>query len=219
MTIALILLAILALSVIILGTQLYLQHRKLRRIAINLKQSNIELNNANSQLQQSVEKNEEANKHLTEASIIKEKCICTFFTLCMQYIESLNNIRTKTNKLLRNHQYDELAAMTRSNDALEAALQNLYGQFDSMFLTIYPGFISKFNALLKPGYQVTQPKEGTLTTPLRIFALIRLGIDDSGKISRLLSLANSTVYNYRTRFRNHAVCERTAFEDQVRRIV
>lgn len=219
MTIAIFILMSLVLMVIILAVQLFMQHRKLIKAVGGLKQSNAALGEANIQLEELVRRNLEVNKQLSDANGIKEKCIGTFFTLCIQYIEDLNNFCTKTDKLLRNRQFQKLADMIRSIKMQDEALQNLYKNFDSMFLTIYPDFVSKFNALLDSEYHVSLTKDGALTTQLRIFALIRLGVNDSGKISVLLNLANSTVYNYRTSFRKHARGDRADFEEQVRRIV
>ena len=57
-----------------------------------------------------------------------------------------------------------------------------------------------------------------LTTELRIFALIRLGINDSVKIAEFLRRSVSTVYNYRVKMRNAALVGREEFEKQVMRI-
>lgn len=213
-----ILLSLMLVVVILLAIVLLKQHRKLRDYAQKQKESNQTLTEVNRQLQLSIEANKETNRHLYEANVVKENCIATFFALCTHYIESVNQIRTRTHKLLRSHKFEELSDMVRSSSEEEAALQNLYDQFDNMFLTIYPSFVQEFNELLAPEHRIAEPKKGTLTTPLRIFALIKLGIDDSGKISQLLNLANSTVYNYRTRFRNHAAGDRSTFKDQVRKI-
>ena len=49
-------------------------------------------------------------------------------------------------------------------------------------------------------------KEGELLTPeLRIYALIRLGIDDNSKIANFLHYSLQTVYNYRLKMRNKAI--------------
>ena len=61
--------------------------------------------------------------------------------------------------------------------------------------------------------------QGTLNTPLRIFALIRLGITDSNKIAKVLKLANSTVYNYRAKkLRNGALGSRDDFEQRTQQL-
>jgi len=213
-----VLLSLLLLVVIILAIILLKQHHKLHDYARRQKENNKALTEANRQLQLSIEANKETNRHLYEANVVKENCIATFFALCTHYIESVNHLRNKISKLLRARKFDELSDMARSSEEEETALQELYGQFDHMFLAIYPTFVQEFNELLTPENRIAEPRKNTLTTPLRIFALIRLGIDDSGKISQLLNLANSTVYNYRTRFRNHAVGDRSTFEEQVRNI-
>ncbi|MBQ5494005.1 MAG: hypothetical protein IIT76_02230, partial [Prevotella sp.] len=213
-----VLLSLLLLVVIILATTLLKQHHKLRDYARRQKEGNKALTEANRQLQLSIEANKETNRHLYEANVVKENCIATFFALCTHYIESVNHLRNNISKLLRARKFDELSDMARSSSEEETALQELYGQFDHMFLAIYPTFVQELNELLTPEHRIAEPRKDTLTTPLRIFALIRLGIDDSGRISQLLNLANSTVYNYRTRFRNHAAGDRSTFEEQVRNI-
>ena len=57
-----------------------------------------------------------------------------------------------------------------------------------------------------------------LTTELRIFALVRLGIDASAKIAQLLRYAPNTIYNYRAQIRNAAISSKDEFERSVRRI-
>ena len=213
-----VLLSLLLLVVIILAIILLKQHHKLHDYARRQKENNKVLTEANRQLQLSIEANKETNRHLYEANVVKENCIATFFALCTHYIESVNHLRNNISKLLRARKFDELSDMARSSSEEETALQELYGQFDHMFLAIYPTFVQELNELLTPEHRIAEPRKNTLTTPLRIFALIRLGIDDSGKISQLLNLANSTVYNYRTRFRNHAAGDRSTFEEQVRNI-
>ena len=213
-----VLLSLLLLVVIILAIILLKQHHKLHDYARRQKENNKVLTEANRQLQLSIEANKETNRHLYEANVVKENCIATFFALCTHYIESVNHLRNKISKLLRARKFDELSDMARSSSEEETALQELYGQFDHMFLAIYPTFVQELNELLTPEHRIAEPRKDTLTTPLRIFALIRLGIDDSGRISQLLNLANSTVYNYRTRFRNHAAGDRSTFEEQVRNI-
>ena len=54
-----------------------------------------------------------------------------------------------------------------------------------------------------------------MTTELRIFALIRLGITDSVKIAEFLRRSVSTVYNYRVKMRNAAFNSREDFEKQI----
>jgi len=65
--------------------------------------------------------------------------------------------------------------------------------------------VESFNALLKEDERI-QVKEGELLTPeLRIYALIRLGINDNSKIANFLHYSLQTVYNYRLKMRNKAI--------------
>lgn len=53
---------------------------------------------------------------------------------------------------------------------------------------------------------------------VRVFALIRLGIDDSTKIAEFLHYAVNTIYNYRAKLRNSAINDRNEFEKKVREL-
>ena len=57
-----------------------------------------------------------------------------------------------------------------------------------------------------------------MNTTLRIFALIRLGVDDSSKIAEFLHYSVNTIYNYRARVKNGAIGNREDFERNVREI-
>lgn len=87
-------------------------------------------------------------------------------------------------------------------------------RFDKTFLELYPSFVDEFNALLRPGEQLPQKSPDTLTTELRTFALIRLGVKNTADIAGLLFLSNQTIYNCRSVTRNKAVNKET-FNDDV----
>lgn len=57
-----------------------------------------------------------------------------------------------------------------------------------------------------------------LPAMVRVFALIRLGIDDSTKIAEFLHYAVNTIYNYRAKLRNGAIGERNEFEKNVKEL-
>ena len=80
----------------------------------------------------------------------------------------------------------ELHKKTRSLEALDKELDELYANVDSAFLHIFPDFVSQFNALLVDGEQIVLKRGELLNTELRIFALIRLGIVDISEIAEFL---------------------------------
>lgn len=136
------------------------------------------------------------------------------------------------NKLLHKHRIelsDSNTQLSSLNDALN--LLNMTSssrlsdkdsatfllQFDTAFLDMYPSFIEEFNALLKPEGQVKPAHSRRLTTELRIFALIRLGVKDSSEIASLLFYMPRTIYNYRSAFKNKAL-NRETFEEDVEKL-
>lgn len=56
-----------------------------------------------------------------------------------------------------------------------------------------------------------------LNTELRIFAIIRLGIDDSSKIANFLHYSINTIYTYRNKVKNRAI-NRENFEEEIMKI-
>ena len=89
---------------------------------------------------------------------------------------------------------------------------------DTTFLQLYPTFIEDFNSLLDKEARIEPKKGELLTTELRIFALIRLGINDSSKIAALLRYSVSTIYNYRSKIKGHTLVSRDDFEERIKTI-
>ncbi|MEG1905066.1 MAG: DUF6377 domain-containing protein, partial [Bacteroidales bacterium] len=61
-------------------------------------------------------------------------------------------------------------------------------------------------------------KNELLTTELRIFALIRLGIEDSSRIAGFLHYSPNTIYNYRAKVKNKSRISRDEFEEVIKRL-
>ena len=144
------------------------------------------------------------NRQMEESNMVKEQYICRYLEVYSDMIDRMAHMARKTEK---------------NPDAfLRKEMTAYYRDFDQTFLALYPTFINDFNALLRPEARIV-PKQGDmLTTELRIFALVRLGIDASAKIAQLLRFAPNTIYNYRAQMRNAAISDKEHFERQVRRI-
>jgi DNA-binding NarL/FixJ family response regulator len=98
---------------------------------------------------------------------------------------------------------------------LQNERQNLYKNFDKIFLKLFPHFIEEFNKLFKAeDYMVLEHGE-LLNTDLRIYALIRLGITDSEKIAKFLDYSVNTIYTYKTKLKQKTIVSRDKFEDYV----
>ena len=112
----------------------------------------------------------------------------------------------------------ELLRIARSQDTLDLELKELYDNFDSAFLQLFPDFVKRFNELLQPDAAILPKKGELLNTELRIFALVRLGIEDSSQIAEFLRYSVNTIYNYRAKVKNKAQVSRDDFENMVRNI-
>lgn len=150
------------------------------------------------------------NQRLTELGKLKEEYIGTFFAWQSDVIRTADTIHARLNKLARERDLKGLVAYIEAIPN-QNRRQEFMQRFDRMFLNICPNFVENFNALLLPEYRIV-PKEGELlTTELRIFALIRLGITDNEKIAQVLDYSVNTVYTYKTKMRNRSHLSAEAF--------
>lgn len=187
----------------------------LRRQMHKLSITRIALARANSRLEESNTKLQIINKDLVTADRIKEEYITRYLNKCKKYLEALETYRNQLYKHAQAHQWDELFKIVKSDAAFASEKERFYADFDELFLNLYPNFIEQFNALLTPEAQIVPKKGELLTTELRIFALIKLGIDDSSQIAKFLSYSLTTIYNYRSRIRNNALDTNVDFETKV----
>ena len=173
---------------------------------------------ARNHLQETNEQLKSANLELSESNRIKEEYIGRFMSLCSSYIDKLDGYRRMVYKMVSSGQIGEVVKVTRSSQGLEAELNALYKNFDTAFLHLFPNFVTQFNSLLLEDEQVVLKRDELLNTELRIFALIRLGINDSSQIAEFLRYSVNTIYNYRAKVKNKACVSRDDFENLVRKI-
>lgn len=189
----------------------YLQMKHIKKARKHVSDVNQELQLLNAELLK-------VNKDLQETNLIKEEYMAQFFELCSSYIDKLDHNRKSMLKKLSNKQYDELNKELKSQDYIKTELDDLYHNFDVIFLSLYPTFIHEFNKLLKPEEQIALKPDELLNSELRIFALIRLGISDSTKIARFLRYSLRTVYNYRVKVKNKVVGSKEDFDERIKEI-
>ena len=164
------------------------------------------------------EKLNETNTTLKEANLVKEIYIGRYMDQCSIYISKLDGYRRKLNVIVSSGKKDELIRAIKSKEFIDEELKDFYNNFDKTFLLLFPNFIEEFCNLLTDKEDIKLKAGELMNTELRIFALIRLGISDSVKISEFLRYSLSTIYNYRTKLRNKASGPRDEFEDNVMRI-
>lgn len=212
------LISLLTLLLISAVIYIYRQMKRLAEARNHLQETNGQLKVLNGELHQMNARLQLANRQLSESNQIKEEYIGRFIKLCSTYIDKLDGYRRMVNKKVCAGQIEELAKITRSSNALNAELDELYKNFDTAFLHLCPNFVAQFNALLQEDEQIVLKRDELLNTELRIFALIRLGINDSSQIAEFLRYSVNTIYNYRAKVKNKACVSRDDFENLVREI-
>lgn len=211
---------------------LYKQNRRIHRSKTELDHSNAQLNSKVEELSQTRRQLKEANDRLEilyrnvrdEAGELaagndaKERYIADIFAICSDYISKLDEFRRNIYRKIVAHNFDEVKELTKSHELSHGEIKELYQNFDSIFLKVYPNFVDDFNTLLRPDERVAMKKPGVLTTELRIYALVRLGINDSVKIARFLHCSTQSVYNARMKMRNKSDISKEQFAEAVRRL-
>lgn len=183
-----------------------------------LKKTNTQLEELNNKLSSTNGMLKASNDKINESNGVKEEYIGQFLGACSHYIDKLDKMRLNVNKMVKNKQYNELYSMTKSSEVKEQELEELYANFDKVFLNLFPNFVEDLNGLLKEECQIHLSSPNKLSAIVRVFALIRLGIDDSTKIAEFLHYAVNTIYNYRAKLRNGAINDRNEFEKKVREL-
>ena len=209
---------------------LYRQTKKLRKSRTELDSANHSLNQhvvelsqmhkqlalANQELQNLNELLRSANQKLQESNDVKEEYIGYVFSICSNYISKLDEYRKNINRKLKTGQFEEARQLTDNSSLTQNELKDFYANFDAIFLRVYPDFVADLNSLLRPEEQILLKDASELNTEVHIYALVRLGINDSVKIADFLHCSPQTVYNHRLRMRNKAIIPKDKFAEAVR---
>lgn len=186
---------------------IFRQLRKLQKAGHLISATNQELRERNEELRL-------LNTGLNEANQIKQEYIGYYFHNNSQLIDRLEALKKALDTQLGNKQYGAVQKLVDGLN-IRQQRQELFKGFDSVFLRLFPNFITQFNALFRPEDQFHLPDDQLLSTELRIFALIRLGIQDSEQISRMLGYSINTIYTYKTRVKNRALVPNEEFEARI----
>ncbi len=203
---------------------IYRQNRKLNIRRHELAESNNQLTDLNNQLAKSNNQQtdlnnqlQELNQRLVYTNKHRERLASIYIDLCAKYIDKLAKYQTLVKRKIKAHQEQELLQTISSTRISEEDAATFLNRFDKAFLELYPTFVEEFNALLTEDGRILQKSPHTLSTELRTFALIRLGVKSTADIAGLLFLSNQTIYNCRSVTKNKAVNKET-FDDDVMRL-
>ena len=155
------------------------------------------------------------NHELAQTGKIKEAYIAHYLDQCVTYLDKLESYRRSLAKLAMASRIDDLFKAIKSEQFIKDERREFYQSFDKSFLELFPHFIASFNDLLLEEERIHPKSNELLTTELRIFALIRLGITDSNAIAHFLGYSLATVYNYRSRMKHRTKVDKDKFEQVV----
>ena len=199
------------------NTKLLKTNTELTNSNTELSKTNTELTNSNTDLSNTNTELSNSNAELANTIAKRENMANAYINLCYQYIERLENLRKLVIRKIKANQQQELLSMLSSSKRTVEANQNFFLQFDKIFLSLFPSFITELNTLLVPEAQIQLQDEDELTPSLRVAALIRLGITESAKIAGILSYSPQTIYNYRSALKNNAI-DKNRFEENLQKL-
>jgi tetratricopeptide (TPR) repeat protein len=159
----------------------------------------------------------EINHKLREADKIKEEYIGYYFNINTEYLTKIENFKKSVDLKLMTKKFDDIKYIV-NNINLKKEREDLYFSFDKVFLKLFPDFVTTFNSYFNEEDRIVLKEDQLLTTELRIFALIRMGISDSEKIAKILDYSVNTIYAYKTRVKSKSIIPNEEFEKKIMQI-
>jgi type II secretory pathway pseudopilin PulG len=193
---------------ILIAVVTLLSYAYIRRQNRRLKEARQGIEERNRQL-------EEANAQLSEANAIKTEYIGNSFYINAEFIDKMAQLYKMVDRMIVTRQYEELRRSLKES-TIDKERDQMYASFDATFLKIFPTFVNDYNALF-PDTEQNYPAEG-LTSEMRIFALIRLGIMETERIAKFLDYSVHTINTYKTRVKNKSWVENERFEAEIMKI-
>ena len=138
------------------------------------------------------------NQNLIVANKLKESMLSTLLAGNSRYLASVEQYQQRVKEYASQRRYSDLMSVPKNVDA-HLRRVNMNHQLDQTLLELYPNFGEEFNNLLRPEERFELKKNELLNTPMRIFALIRLGITHHDTIAEILDCSINTVYTYKTK--------------------
>lgn len=156
----------------------------------------------------------EKNQQLWEEGKIKEEYIGYFFSELSRYIIKLDKLKRNVQHKVKSGSADELLRLLDQID-ITSERSEFFATFDRIFLKLFPDFVDAANSMFREEDRILPKSAGSLTAQLRIFALMRLGINKNEMIAAILQYTVNTVYTYRFRAKSKALVPGEDFEQHI----
>ncbi|WP_194766275.1 DUF6377 domain-containing protein [Tamlana sp. I1] len=159
---------------------------------------------------------QEVNTDLREADRIKQEYITYFLNASSDYIHRIDQLQKRILHKIITERPKEVVQILKKYNVKKARI-DLFKEFDEVFLKLFPNFINDYYKLFPESEKVLLDKENSLNNELRIFALYRLGVQDSNQVANFLELSVATIYSYKARIKNRSKFKDT-FEEKIMEI-
>ena len=188
--------------------------KKLKKVIEKLKISYQKQSELTKEQQRFCQQLQAVNNRISNRAHVYRQDFLNVYRLISTYISIEKNIQKEVVNLLKVHQINKVMRMFDSHEYIEEQLKQFYTHFDHAFLRMYPDYIRRINRLIKVENRFDEQREN-LTTALRVYALMVLGVTDSVRIAAFLHLSSQTVYNYRLKMRRFSAIGEKAFDEAV----
>ncbi len=210
-------LIIVSIIITLLLTQMILMFLKIQKSNINLSVARREIEEHAKELAETNRLLSNTNMELDETNRIKDRYIIQSLYGDSEFVDKVEKSCKIFEHKIRAKQYVDLQnILAEINIKQERA--RMSSAFDSAFLKLFPNFIAEYNKLFAPENMVVLQEEKVLLPEMRIFALIRLGIEDINQISKYLSLSVNTIYVYKAKVKARAIVPKDEFENYIKQI-
>ncbi|MBR5393914.1 MAG: hypothetical protein IK144_02390 [Bacteroidaceae bacterium] len=191
------------------------RYEKNRKFLKDYLSMNEKLKEKNNLLHDENERLSRAGMLLRDSNKLKDAYLGKLLESNSELTNMFEEFALKADQKLKKAQYEQIQKSIKELQKNFSKKEQL-DRFDELFMSMFPTFITDFNALLMPEHR-KQESEALLTPSMRIFALIRLGISSNQQIARVLNYTYNTILNYRVRVRAMAINPDT-FEQDVMKI-
>ena len=153
-----------------------------------------------------------SRKQLSEVSKIKDNFLAIYMEKCVDYLNKVDEYRSSLRHTAKQDGPEAIMAQLRKPSFAAGEFDGLLTALDTTFLGIFPDFVDKVNMHMQEEYQLAMPQPGTLSTELRILALIKMGISKRQKIAKILNMSVTTVYSYHCNLQKHSLHPDDSFD-------
>lgn len=177
----------------------------------------------NRKLKQNRSVSSESILNLQEDSYILKAFVGHYLDLYHSYVIKSNEYRKYIlMKLNDGKGEDFIRSETSRALGANSNYDEIFSDFDKMFLSIYPNFVTSVNSLLKEPdrYNLKSNKKKShlrLNTEIRILALLKLGVSDNTKMASFLRISVQSINSSRSKIKAKAIDE-NSFEKDIESI-